>query len=40
MNNPITSDYDWSTLYDEYDCTSKRFVQDAPYLYSLSETNE
>jgi len=37
MNNPVGSDFDWSSLYERYDATCKRFNPDAPYLSTMSE---
>ncbi len=36
MNSPITPDFDWSILYENYDRTCKRFDRDAPSLSSFS----
>jgi len=35
MNNPISPDFDWSSLYEKYDATCKRFNPDAPSLFAF-----
>lgn len=35
MKNPIPNDFDWSSLYSEYDGTCKRFNQDSDSLYAF-----
>ena len=35
MNNPITPDFDWSSLYEKYDGTCKRFDKNAPALFNF-----
>ena len=37
MKNPISTDFDWSSLYDRYDATCKCFNPDAPSLSTLTE---
>jgi hypothetical protein len=37
MYNPIDNNFNWSTLYREYDNTCRRFDSDSPYLYDLKE---
>ena len=37
MNNPIGTDFDWSSIYRKYDATCKRFDPDAPSLFAFGE---
>lgn len=36
MENPIKPNFDWSSLYQKYDSTCKRFESEAPYLYAIN----
>ncbi len=36
MKNPITPDFNWSSLYEKYDATCKRFEPGAPSLFAFA----
>jgi hypothetical protein len=37
MRNPINNNFDWSSLYQRYDATCRRFDPTSPYLYDFAE---
>jgi len=40
MNNPIGTDFDWKSLYNDYNATCKRFCPNADSLYAFSPRPE